>query len=114
MEQVTPSVSGQSPFNFRDFISFRKMIALQLIQVLYVVVAIIITLSALALMFKGNDPYSYSSSFMPGGFFGGLLFLVLGNVFWRLWCEFFIVLFRINNTLTKIEDNTQKQLPSAS
>lgn len=56
-------------------------------------------------MFKSDR--GYSSGFMPTGFFGGLLIIVFGNVAWRLWCEFVIVLFRINNPLSKIDDNRQ-------
>ena len=82
------------------------MIALQIIQILYIIVAALITLAGLAMMFRSNS-YGYGSM-MPGGFFGGLLFVIFGNVFWRLWCEFIIVLFRINRTLSSIDENTKK------
>lgn len=107
MEQVTTQPNAlPKNFNWGDYFSFRKMMALQMIQIVYIVVAVIITLAGLMAMFKGND--SYSRSFMPTGFFGGLLIIVIGNVMWRLWCEFFIVLFRINASLNKIDDNTRR------
>jgi Domain of unknown function (DUF4282) len=100
--------TDHSKFNFRDFISFRQMIALRIIQILYVVVAVIITLFALSTMFKsGSSDYGYSSA-IPGGFLSGLFILILGNLVWRIYCELMIVLFRMNKSLGEIENNTRK------
>ncbi|HMH34251.1 MAG TPA: DUF4282 domain-containing protein [Puia sp.] len=95
-------------FDFKEFISFRQMIALKIIQILYVVVAILITLFALVTMFKGGGgDYGYGSV-MPGGFLSGLFILIFGNLGWRIYCELMIVLFRMNKSLTEIEHNTKK------
>ena len=51
-------------FNWNDFISFRKMITLQVIQIVYIIVAILITLAGLITLFNGNLSY-----FLPGGRF---------------------------------------------
>ena len=110
MEQVSNQhTTGLQSFSWKDFFSFRRMIALQLIQVIYIIVAILITISALAIMFKGESSY-YDRSVLPGGFFSGFLLLIFGNVFWRLWCEFMIVIFRINSTLNNIDETTRKHL----
>ncbi|MBN8854192.1 MAG: DUF4282 domain-containing protein [Sphingobacteriales bacterium] len=119
MEQtnVAPASQPSSGFNLRDFLSFRTMITLQIIQIVYVVVAILITLASLATMFGGRShegigeygggglsPFSLLGG---GGFFGGLIMLIVGNVAWRIWCELIIIFFRINKTLNNIEINTK-------
>jgi hypothetical protein len=104
----TPNQQESAKFNFKEFISFRQMIALRIIQILYIVVAIIITLYALVTMFKGGNSDSVYGSMMPGGFFGGLLILIFGNLGWRIYCELMIVLFRMNKSLSEIENNTKK------
>jgi hypothetical protein len=38
----------------------------------------------------------------------GLIFLICGNILWRISCELIIVFFRINNTLSNIDANTKK------
>lgn len=116
MEQtnVSPATPAPQGFNWRDFFSFKTMITLQIIQIVYIVVAILITIMALATMFGGHSSgdlgggyggYGLTSMLGGGGFIGGLIFLVVGNVAWRMWCELIIVFFRMNKTLTNIEMN---------
>lgn len=119
MEQtnIAPATQPSSGFNWKDFFSFRTMITLQIIQIVYAVVAILITLASLAAMFGGrhNDGFSEFgggglsplSMLTGGGFFGGLIMLIVGNVGWRIWCELIIIFFRINKTLNNIEINTK-------
>ncbi len=114
-QQTPAAVPAKEPFNFSDFMQFKRMITLQVIPILYAVVAIIITLASLAMMFSGGGRGGYDSpygggafSYMPGGFIGGLIFLILGNIFWRMWCEFILVLFRINRNIQDVERNTRK------
>jgi hypothetical protein len=114
MEQtnITPAAPAPQGFNWRDFFSFRTMITLQIIQIVYIVIAILITLGSLATMFggsRGGDYGGYSGGLMSmltgGGFIGGLILLICGNIGWRMWCELIIVFFRINKTLNNIEIN---------
>jgi hypothetical protein len=77
----------------RDFFAFRKMISAHVIQVVFVLGLIGIVIVAIAAV--AND--------QP---LGGLLLLVFGGLYWRIICEVFIVLFRMNNTLTAIQANT--------
>ena len=122
MEQtnITQPVPLNQGFNWKDFLSFRTMITLQIIQILYVVGAICITLGGLAMMFGGSRHSEYGGGYGGGfgggspfsllgggGFIAGLIFLLIGNVGWRIWCELIIVFFRINKTLTNIETNTK-------
>lgn len=101
---MQPQAAGDG-FNLSEFLSFKKMITLQIIQIVYIVGAILITLSSLAMMFGGSSDYG---SMMPGGFVPGLIFLVCGNILWRVYCELVIIFFRINKTLGDIEKNTRK------
>ena len=93
-------------FNWGDYFSFRKMITLQVIQVVYAIVAVIITLGGIIALFSGG---SSLSEFLPGGRFTIFLFIIFGNLMWRMWCELTIVFFRINNTLTNIDANTKAE-----
>jgi hypothetical protein len=99
---TTPPYQNRG-FNWNDFLSFKAMVTLRIIQILYVIVAIIITIGALVIMFKGDSGYR---SAMPGGFFSGLVVLVFGNIIWRIWCELMIVIFRIHKSLNNIETGT--------
>jgi hypothetical protein len=80
-------------FNFSDFVNFRYLITPGFITVIYVVGAILITIAALAAAGSGGS----------GGVLGGLFFLILGNLWWRIILEFVMVLFRINDSLASID-----------
>jgi uncharacterized membrane protein len=123
MEQqnLLPTQTEKQPFNFMDFLQFKRMITLQVIPIFYTIVAVIITIGALGMMFAGGSSRGYGgyggyggggggmfSLFSGGGFFAGLIFLIVGNVFWRMWCEFILVLFRINKNTAEMEKNTRK------
>jgi hypothetical protein len=102
---IIKSNSLNKGFNWIDFFSFRKMITSQIIQVVYAIGALFITLGALITLFTGDsNPYSM----MPAGPVLGFLILIFGNILWRIWCELIIVFFRINNTLSDIDVNTRK------
>jgi hypothetical protein len=89
------------PFNWAAFFSFRAMISLKIIQVLYLLVAIVNTFAGLLYLFFGMGMENT-------GRFIGLFMLTFGNIFWRVWCELIIVFFRINETMNGIEENTKK------
>jgi hypothetical protein len=76
----------------RDFFAFRKMIAAQVIQVIFVLGLVGVVVVAIAAV--ANDQP------LPG-----LLLLVFGGLYWRIVCEVFIVLFRMNSSLASINAN---------
>jgi len=89
--------------NWADYFSFKIMITLNIVQVIYILGAIGTSLTGIAWLFSG---------FGMGiiGHFIGLLIIVFGNVMWRVWCELLIVFFRMNETLNCIEQNTKKNM----
>ena len=78
-----------------DYLSFKKLITPVLIQILFWVAVFINTIEAL---------------FDSGGFWNGLLELILGPILIRVFFEALIVVFEINNTLTEIRDNQRAMM----
>ena len=72
-----------------DFLSFRKFVTPLFIQGLFWVLVIIAIISALGMMFRGT----------AGAIFTGLIWLVIGPVMARVYCELLILLFRIYDEL---------------
>jgi hypothetical protein len=73
-----------------EYLSFKKLITPTVIQLLFWVAVFINTITAL---------------FDSGGFWNGLLELILGPILIRIFCEGLIVVFEINERLTEIRDN---------
>lgn len=80
----------------REFLSFRKMVTPILIQVFFWIGVVGTVVSGLGLIIGGQG-------------LAGLLFLLLGPLFVRVYCEILILFFRMNETLTEIKNNTQRQ-----
>jgi hypothetical protein len=80
-------------FSFNDFISFRYLITPAIITVIYILGAIAISIGGIVTM----------GSPRAGGVLAGLAILVLGNIYWRVILEFFVVLFRMNDSLRSID-----------
>ncbi|ANB02666.1 DUF4282 domain-containing protein [Ectothiorhodospira sp. BSL-9] len=72
-----------------DYLLFRKMITPPFIHIIFWIGLAAIVIGALGTMFGQS-------------FFGGLMMLVLGVVFWRVGCELMLVLFSIHDRLTEI------------
>jgi hypothetical protein len=88
-----PPAAGPGQFNFSDFVNFRYLITPGFITVIYVVGAIFITVAGLGAAGTAG----------AGGVLIGLLWLVIGNLWWRIVLEFVMVLFRINDSLASID-----------
>ena len=80
----------------KDFLTFRKMITPLIIQVLF-------WIGVAAVIIGG-----FVSMFQYGGFWKGLLMVLIGPFIVRLWTELLIVIFKINDTLTDIKNNSKK------
>ena len=83
-----------------EYLSFRKMITPMVIKILFWVGVGLSVLGALGMIISSFGRYGTGVA----GFFGGLLFLVLGPVAVRIYCELLILFFRINDTLTEIKE----------
>jgi len=95
-----------------DFLTFRKMITPIIIQVIFWIGVVLCVLGGLGAMIAGA-----AAEYGGGGqVLGGLFLLVLGPLCVRIYCELLILLFRMNDTLTEIKNNTapgQAQAPDA-
>lgn len=80
-----------------EFLSFRRMITPVIIQVIFWILIVVVVISSLALLIGGDT---------GGERLLGLVYLVLGPLIVRVYCELLIVIFRMNQTLTQIESNT--------
>jgi len=86
-----------------DFFSFRRMITPVIIQVLFWIFTAIAVIGGLALLFRGGSGTAL-----------GLVWILVGPLIARVYCEILIVVFRINETLTDIRDNTAPPQSSES
>jgi len=79
-----------------DFFAFRRMLMPIFIHFFF-------WIGGLACVFVGIYDMIYQD-----GIWVGLQILVLGPIFIRVGCEFLILFFRINETLTEIKDGISK------
>ena len=76
----------------KDFLLFRQMLFPAIVQVIFGVASIVCVLMGLYGVFHHDV-------------FTGIAAIVLGPLCIRILCEYLIVLFRINNTLTEIKNS---------
>lgn len=88
-----------------DYLKFRKMITPTIIQILFWVGVAGAVLGALVMMGMSFGRYGGGAA----QFLGGLVFLVVGPVMVRIYCELLILFFRMNETLTEIKNGLAKK-----
>lgn len=88
-----------------DYLSFRKMITPILIQILFWILLVVSVLAGLFDIFRG------ATADIGGGalVLRGIVLLVLGPIFIRVYTELLIILFRMNKTLTEIQEQLKKK-----
>ena len=79
----------------RNALFFDRMLTPTIIIAVYWIGLIAIVITSLMMMFGASD----GMGMLGGGFFGGLVYLVVGVVFLRIWCELLIVMFKIHENL---------------
>ena len=86
--------------DLRDILTFRRMITPLLIQALFWIGVVLVILAGIVLLIVG-----------PGvlGRVIGVFTILLGPLAVRVYMEIFIVIFRINETLTDIRANTMRE-----
>jgi len=97
--------------NFRNFLSFERMITPVIITILFWIGLIVVALSAIYVFFSGiyNGINGDGFGAVLGGLFGGPLVFVLGGLMVRIYAELLILAFRINETLTDIKNELKKE-----
>lgn len=73
---------------WQDFFTFRKMVSITIIKFLYILGLFMITLGGLSGLFV--EPLA------------GIATLIIGNLFWRIFCESLILVFSIHQELVKL------------
>ena len=84
----------------KDFLVFRRMVTPILIQIVFWVVVIIAILGGLDKLLSG--PHLSERV-------GGLAIIILGPLVARVYAEMLILIFKINETVTEIKNNTERQ-----
>ena len=87
------------PFNWVDFLTFKTMIAIPVIMVLFWVGVFSAVITGLRTMFHGG----------LAGFCLGFAIILFGPFIVRIQCEFLIVIFRINETLREIQKDLRNR-----
>ena len=77
------------------FLGFDEMVTPSIISIVYWIGIVLIVLGTLSTIFGGFV-----------AFLGGLIAGAIGLIFWRVWCEVMIILFRIHGDLAQIARNT--------
>lgn len=83
--------------SFNDFTKFDKMITPTIIKFLFWVGVALSVIAGLAMLFQGG----VSSLF-------GILTIVIGPLFTRLYCELLIVIFKIHENLVAIRQQSEQ------
>ena len=83
---------------FSKFLNFDEMVTPLIIKIIYWIGVVLTVLGGLVALFVTKSVI------------GGLLTIVLGPIFVRIWCELMIVLFEIHKNLVDI--NKKTVLPS--
>ena len=94
----------------KDFFSFRLMITAGLIKVIYPLGMLIILALAGFSWFGGIHPKDGTLSWAPlMSWEQTLIFFMVGNVFWRIFCEQMILLFSIHESLQRARITDDKR-----
>ncbi len=83
-----------------DFLTFRRMITPILVQIVYWIATLAVVVAGLAGLIVGDD---------AAGRLVGLLTLIIGPLVVRIYAEIFLVIFRMNETLTEIKNNSAQR-----
>lgn len=86
-----PASHAGGGFNFKDFLTFKYLITPVFMTVIYIIGAIGITLGALGITLGFGGPIV------------GLVLFIFGNLYWRIFFEFIMVLFSMNGALQSID-----------
>jgi hypothetical protein len=99
--------------NFDKFLKFDELITESVIKIIYLLGALVITLIGLFIvvapsfilpMIMGKN-----AGYALYGIVFGVIVILFGNLFWRIACEAFIVIFKIHDSVVSIDNKLKKQ-----
>lgn len=101
--------------NFKNFLSFERMITPIIIKILFwigmigsIIGGVVLFVGAIIAGIADGGVGAIIGGFI-GGLFGGLLVILLGVLVTRIYAELLILAFRINETLTDIKTLLQEK-----
>lgn len=97
-----PAANYGQPSSMNEYLTFRRMITPAIIQVIF---WIGVAVSVLAGLFAIITALSYGA---PLGALIGLLYMIVGPLVIRIYCELLILFFRMNESLTDIKNSLRK------
>jgi len=80
------------------FFSFKKMISLPLIKILYVIGIFVITIGSIVMIVDDEDKLLF-----------GIAVIVIGNLLWRILCEGWIIIFNLHDTTVSILNELKRK-----
>ena len=100
--------AGMKDSQINDFLAFRRMITPLLIQIIFWIGAIGSFIGGIMMIANAHHTGFYGDNWNAGEVLIGIIWMILGPLSVRVWCEFIIIFFRMNETLTEINNNTKK------
>jgi hypothetical protein len=97
-----PPASGGGDFG--EFLAFRKMITPVIIQIVFWVGVVICIISGLVAIAAAMTPYGSGYTVIIG-----LLYIFIGPLLVRIYCELLILFFRMNESLTEIKNDLKRR-----
>ncbi|WP_347862261.1 DUF4282 domain-containing protein [Salimicrobium sp. PL1-032A] len=84
----------------KNFLNFNKMITPSIIKIIFYIGVVITVLVGIGMIASGMD------SVYGGGFqvFSGMLFILIGPLIIRVYCELLIVMFKMHESLHEINN----------
>ena len=95
--------------DLQRFFKFDEFVTPTLITIVYILGVLVITLASLYMLttiYSAGSSSWYSKSEPSWHFENAIIavaWFIFGNLYWRVFCEIVIVIFKINNHLTSID-----------
>ncbi len=92
--------------SIEDFFTFDEFITRYTICIVYILGVVVLLLAGISICVWGRtSPWSYKTA--QEAYIAGLGVIFLGNLLWRLLCEFVVVVFKINDSLISIDERME-------
>ena len=86
-----------------EYLSFKRFVTPTFIMVIYILGAIIVTIGSFLLMLFGAF-----------GIIAGVIMLLLGNLGWRMMCEYWVVQFRMYDEIASLNRRLGGPMPQVA